>query len=82
MKHRLRCWTTRTKKANTPGYYWVYNAPLQNAVFYDYNQGRGREGPMKLLENFTGYLQDMVIPLYERFAKMPGITQVPWPCPA
>lgn len=24
------------------GYYWGYNAPLQNAVFYDYQQGRGQ----------------------------------------
>lgn len=58
------------------GYYWVYNAPLQDAVFYDYQQGRGREGPMKLLENFKGYLQTDGYPVYEMFAKRPGITHV------
>ena len=39
------------------GYHWVYNAPLQNALFFDYREGRGYEGPKKLLENFKGYLQ-------------------------
>lgn len=58
------------------GYYWVYNAPLQEAVFYDYQQGRGREGPMKLLEKFTGYLQTDGYSVYEMFAKRPGITHV------
>ncbi len=58
------------------GYHWVYNAPLQTAVFYDYQQGRGREGPTKLLENFTGYLQTDGYSVYEMFAKRPGITHV------
>ena len=58
------------------GYYWVYNAPLQNAVFYDYQQGRGREGPMKLLKSFTGYLQTDGYSVYEWFAKQPGVTHV------
>jgi transposase len=58
------------------GYHWVYNAPLQNALFYDYREGRGREGPMKLLENFKGYLQTDGYTVYEWFAKQPGITHV------
>ena len=58
------------------GYHWVYNAPLQNAVFYDYRQGRGSEGPTKLLKNFTGYLQTDGYSVYEMFANRPGITHV------
>jgi transposase len=58
------------------GYHWVYNAPLQNAVFYDYQQGRGREGPTKLLQNFSGYLQTDGYSVYEMFAKRPRITHV------
>lgn len=58
------------------GYHWVYNAPLQRAVFYDYQQGRGREGPTKLLKNFTGYLQTDGYSVYEMFAKRPGITHM------
>lgn len=67
----------RNKKGTThQGYYWVYNAPLQNAVFYDYQPGRGREGPMKLLKNFMGYLQTDGYNVYEMFASQPGITHV------
>lgn len=67
----------KNKKGTThQGYHWVYNAPLQNAVFYDYRQGRGREGPAKLLENFKGYLQTDGYTVYDWFAKQPGITHV------
>ncbi|MDP2632961.1 MAG: IS66 family transposase [Candidatus Curtissbacteria bacterium] len=67
----------RDKKGKThQGYHWVYNAPLQNAVFYDYQQGRGREGPLKLLENFKGYLQTDGYSVYDWFAKQAGITHV------
>ncbi len=67
----------QNKKGKThQGYHWVYNAPLQNAVFYDYCQGRGREGPMNMLKNFTGYLQTDGYSVYEWFAQKPGITHV------
>ena len=67
----------KDKKGKThQGYHWVYNAPLQNAVFYDYRQGRGREGPAKLLENFKGYLQTDGYSVYDWFAKQSGITHV------
>lgn len=67
----------KAKKGSThQGYYWVYNAPLQNAVFYDYRPGRGREGPGELLKNFRGYLQTDGYIVYEWFAKQPGITHV------
>ena len=58
------------------GYHWVYNAPLQNALFFDYCKGRGREGPVILLENFRGYLQTDGYSVYEMFAKRPDITHV------
>ena len=67
----------KDKKGKThQGYHWVYNAPLQNAVFFDYRQGRGSEGPMELLKNFTGYLQTDGYGVYEQFAKQPSITHL------
>jgi transposase len=67
----------QNKKGKThQGYHWVYNAPLQNAVFFDYCEGRGREGPMRLLKDFKGYLQTDGYGVYEWFAKQPGITHV------
>ena len=67
----------KDKKGTThQGYHWVYNAPLQNAVFYDYRHGRGRDGPTELLKNFKGYLQTDGYSAYDWFAKQPGITHV------
>ncbi|RLD34387.1 MAG: hypothetical protein DRI83_08120 [Bacteroidetes bacterium] len=34
-----------------------YHSPIEHMVFFDYQQGRGREGPRKLLTDFKGYLQ-------------------------
>ena len=39
------------------GYYWVYYDPLGEQVFFDYQKGRGRDGPNSLLKNFAGHLQ-------------------------
>ena len=65
------------KKGKThQGYHWVYNAPLQNAVFFDYCHGRGREGPMRLLKEFKGYLQTDGYGVYEWFARQNGITHI------
>ena len=58
------------------GYHWVYNAPLQNAIFFDYCHGRGREGPMRLLKDFKGYLQTDGYGVYEWFARQDGITHI------
>ncbi len=39
------------------GYYWVYHAPVDGIVLFDYQQGRGQEGPGKMLADFSGVLQ-------------------------
>ncbi len=57
-------------KGNTHnGYYWVYNSPLQNAMIFDYRQGRGREGPGEMLRGFKGYLQSDGYKVYDWFGK-------------
>lgn len=67
----------QNKKGTThQGYHWVYNAPLQNAIFFDYCHGRGREGPMRLLKEFKGYLQTDGYGVYEWFARQDGITHI------
>src|SRR5580692_6844143 len=48
----------KDKKGETHrGYYWVYHNSLSDLVLFDYQQGRGREGPEKMLKDFTGHLQ-------------------------
>lgn len=56
------------------GYYWVYQNSIDKVVFFDYRQGRGREGPVEILENFGGYLQTDGYTAYEIFDKREGIT--------
>jgi len=39
------------------GFFWVYSDPGRKLLLFDYQQGRGREGPLKMLGNFKGTLQ-------------------------
>ena len=56
------------------GYYWVYNSPIQNAVLFDYQKGRGREGPGQMLQEFKGYIQSDGYKVYDWFGKQKNIT--------
>jgi len=56
------------------GYYWVYNSPIQNAVLFDYQKGRGREGPGEMLQDFKGYIQSDGYSVYDWFGKQENIT--------
>ncbi|MFO0449837.1 MAG: IS66 family insertion sequence element accessory protein TnpA, partial [Pseudomonadota bacterium] len=48
----------RDRKGTTHrGYHWVYHAPEERLVLFDYREGRGREGPTEVLKDFRGYLQ-------------------------
>ena len=55
------------------GYYWVYHAVEEGLVYFDYREGRSREGPEEILENFKGYLQTDGYGAYDAFGKKPGI---------
>ena len=58
------------------GYYWVYQDSIDKIVFFDYQEGRGRAGPMEVLENFQGYLQTDGYNVYDIFDKKENITQL------
>ena len=62
------------KGSSHRGYHWVYHAPHQRLVLFDYREGRGREGPEEILKDFKGYLQTDGYAVYENFAKRDGIT--------
>lgn len=55
------------------GYYWVYYDPVQNLVFFDYQKGRGREGPEGILKEFKGALQADGYSAYVEFGNDPFI---------
>jgi hypothetical protein len=66
---------SKEKKGETHrGYYWVYQDSLAKQVFFDYQEGRGREGPTEVLKDFTGYLQTDGFTVYDRFDKQDGVT--------
>jgi transposase len=63
------------KKGKTHrGYYWVYYSPIQRMVLFDYQEGRGRAAPQKLLADFKGYLQTDGYKVYDWFGKKKDIT--------
>ena len=47
------------------GYQWAYHSVKARLVFFDYQPGRGREGPKECLKNFVGYLQTDGYEAYE-----------------
>jgi hypothetical protein len=65
----------KDKKGETPrGYFWVYHKSLQDIVFFDYQPGRGREGPSELLKDFRGHLQTDGYAAYNIFNTQKGVT--------
>ena len=67
----------RNKKGKTHrGYHWIYYSPLEKTVLFDYCHGRSREGPLKLLKNFKGYLQTDGYEVYKIFGNKKTITHL------
>ncbi|SFH16276.1 Transposase IS66 family protein [Algoriphagus hitonicola] len=66
-----------TKKKQTHlGYYWVYHNPMDGTVLFDYQKGRGKEAPKKLLEGFKGYLQSDGYAVYGQYGRQDGVTHL------
>ena len=65
---------TKDKPGSThKGYHWVYYAPLERLVCFDYRKGRGREGPDEFLGSFRGMLQTDGYNAYDIYDKRDGI---------
>jgi len=58
------------------GYHWVYHSPLDKLVCFDYQRGRGREGPVNFLKNFRGTLQTDGYSAYDIFESREGYTML------
>ncbi|HPG48229.1 MAG TPA: IS66 family transposase, partial [Petrotogaceae bacterium] len=66
---------TKDKPGSThKGYHWVYYAPREKLVCFDYRKGRGREGPDEFLEHFRGMLQTDGYDAYDIYEKKEGVT--------
>lgn len=58
------------------GYYWVYHTPLKRMVVFDYQRGRNKEAPRKILDDFQGYLQTDGYASYHQYHTKQGITHL------
>jgi hypothetical protein len=64
----------KQKKGDThQGYHWVYYSPEQRLVLFDYQPGRSKEGPAKLLKDYKGYLQTDGYAAYDQFEEREDI---------
>ncbi len=71
----FRVQDTDKKDACHQGYQWAYHAPVSKLVLFNYQPGRGQEGPAKLLADFQGVLQtDGYVVYSSLFDKKPTVT--------
>ncbi|RKE46840.1 IS66 family transposase [Sphingobacterium detergens] len=66
---RIRVLDSDKKGAAHTGWYWVYHAPLDGTVLFDYSPSRGSSAPLPMLGNFKGYLQSDGYAVYEKYGK-------------
>ncbi|QHT67374.1 IS66 family transposase [Rhodocytophaga rosea] len=67
----------KQKKGDThQGYHWVYYSPEERLVLFEYQPGRGKDGPAKLLKNYKGYLQTDGYVAYDQFETREDIVLV------
>ncbi len=64
------------KGAAHQGYYWVYHAPLDGIVLFDYQPTRGQVAARKLLDTFKGYLQTDGYAVYDKYGRRKDITHL------
>ena len=65
----------KDKKGETHrGYFWVYHNSIERLVLFEYQPGRGREGPQQILKNFKGHLQTDGYVVYDFFKETEDIT--------
>lgn len=71
---RIKVLESNKKGAAHQGWYWVYYAPINGSVLFEYQPTRKRAGPEKMLDGFRGYLQTDGFTAYKRLGATPGIT--------
>lgn len=55
------------------GYLWAYRDVLENLVMFEYQRGRNKEGPAKMLKDFKGFLQTDGYAAYDQFYHREGV---------
>jgi transposase len=55
------------------GWLWAYRDVLNNMVLFEYQRGRNKESPAKMLKDFKGYLQTDGYSAYDQFSRREGV---------
>jgi transposase len=59
-----------TKQTKTHrGFFWPYLNPVCRAVFFDFQDGRGRAGPGDIIQGYTGIIQTDGYAVYDSLSK-------------
>ena len=66
--------TSQNPGSTHKGYHWVYYSPPDKLVCFDYQKGRGRDGPKEFLKDFKGALQSDGWQAYDMFENKNDIT--------
>jgi transposase len=67
----------KDKKGKThKGFYWLYQDCINKLVIFDYQEGRNKDGPTEMLENYKGILQTDGYSVYDGIAEEKGITLI------
>lgn len=62
----LRVLENNGKKGSShQGFLWTYHAPVDGLVFFDYQKGRDKTGPEKILKDFRGVVQTDAYTVYQ-----------------
>jgi len=72
----IRVLDSDKKGATHQGYYWAYQSHADKLVLFEYQRGRGKEGPREMLQYFKGFLQTDGYQVYEQFGQRDGIVLI------
>lgn len=72
----IRVLDSDKKGATHQGYYWAYQSHSEKLVLFEYQRGRGKEGPREMLRYFKGFLQTDGYQVYDMFGKQEGIVLI------
>lgn len=64
----------KTKKKTHRGYLWGYLGMAVNLIFFEYDEGRSANNPMKRLKDYTGVVQTDCYEIYDQVAALASFT--------
>ncbi len=72
----LKVLESENKGKSHLGYYWVYNSPVDNTLFFEYHPNRKGENVNETLKDFKGYLQTDGYSGYHQIGKKDTVTHL------